>query len=141
MSFEDLPPDWPHRPLTDPALVADVLDLIVTDRARDRGAVHVLLCDRDARLVLPIAVDEPDRAASRALRVRVVSTLLRAAEREHEPGSVLIAIARRGGLSATADDILWAESVLAALGDWHLLGVHVVTRSGSRPVPRASRVA
>ena len=91
--------------------------------------------------VLPIAVDEPDRAASRALRVRVVSMLLRAAEREHEPGSVMVAIARRGGLSATADDILWAESVLAALGDWHLLGVHVVTRSGSRPVPRASRVA
>lgn len=136
MSFEDLPPEWPERPLTNPALVADVLDLIVTDRSRDEGAIHILLCDEQGRLVLPIAVDEPDAEASLDDRVGVISTFLRAAEREREPGAVLVAIARRGGLSATADDILWAEAALATLGGWRLLGVHVVTRAGSRPLPK-----
>lgn len=28
MSFHDLPDDWSERPLTDPALVTDVLDLV-----------------------------------------------------------------------------------------------------------------
>jgi hypothetical protein len=51
MTFDDLPDDWSDRPLTDPALVADVLDLVVFARDRQQGAVSFLLCDEDARLV------------------------------------------------------------------------------------------
>ena len=39
MSFEDLADDWKQQPLTDPRLVADVLDLCVSDA--DRCAVAV----------------------------------------------------------------------------------------------------
>jgi hypothetical protein len=133
MSFDDLPADWPERPLTDPTLVADVLDLVVTERSRDAGALYLLLCDRDDRLLVPVAIDDIDRDAPKAERVRVLSGLLSHLE---EPGSLLVAIARRGGLSVTADDELWARSVLSTLGGWRLLGIHLVTPHGSRPLPR-----
>ena len=138
MSFDDLPSDWPTRPLTDPQLVADVLDLIVTERSRDAGALYFLLCDPHDRLAVPVALDDLDRDASRADRVRVLSGLLSAGAHLDEPGSVLVAIARRGGLSVTAEDELWAECVLAALDRWRLLGIHLVTRQGSRPLPRVA---
>jgi hypothetical protein len=32
MTFEDLPDNWDDRPLTDPALLSDVLDLVVCSR-------------------------------------------------------------------------------------------------------------
>jgi hypothetical protein len=58
------------------------------------------------------------------------------AEVEPDP-SLLAAIARPGGLSVTAEDLCWAEALaVAALGRVRLLGVHVVTVDGSRPVPR-----
>jgi hypothetical protein len=62
---------------------------------------------------------------------------------EMEPdGGVLAAIARPGGLSVTADDIAWADTVAASARGWvRLLGVHVITLDGSRPVPADRRAA
>ena len=59
MSFEDLPPDWPRRPVTDPAITADLLDLFVGDRDRAVGAVGILLCGREGRLLQPVVVETP----------------------------------------------------------------------------------
>ena len=71
MSFEDLPADWPQRPVTDSEITADLLDLIVGDRDRAVGALGILLCGRDERLLQPVVVEAPDlhgecgRAATR----------------------------------------------------------------------------
>jgi len=44
MTFQDLPADWPTMPLTDPRITDDVLDLVISVRDRDQGALHVLMC-------------------------------------------------------------------------------------------------
>jgi hypothetical protein len=50
---------------------------------------------------------------------------------------VIAALARRGGLSVTPDDARWAEAIArATAGRVRLLGVHLVTPDGCRPVPR-----
>jgi hypothetical protein len=56
MTFDDLPRNGPHRPLTEPQFVADVLDLVVTGRSRALGEIYILLCRRDDRLAQPCAV-------------------------------------------------------------------------------------
>ena len=73
MSFRDLPEDWPSRPLTDPTLVDDVLDLLVSERDRQDGALFILLCDSQDHLALPTACDDPPALASavdRAVELR-----------------------------------------------------------------------
>lgn len=137
MSFDDLPDDWPSRPLTAPDLVADVLDLLVTPLARRRGALYLLLCDDAGRLLVPVALDELQHEESPEQRVDLVARLLDLASQTGPVASLLAAVARPGGLSVTADDRSWAEAVAAAAdGRTRLLGVHVVTPDGSRPVPR-----
>jgi hypothetical protein len=74
-------------------------------------------------------------------RTALLRVIIGAAEQAADDGSVLIAIARRDGLSATPDDQLWARAALGALTSWRLLGVHVVTVRGSRPVRRPASAA
>ena len=77
MSFDDLPDNWPELPLTDQRLLADVLDLVVSEQSRRDGALYVLLCDEQARLVQPIAIDlleaPTDLAGREELMASVVS--------------------------------------------------------------------
>ena len=47
MTFNDLPDDWPTRSITEPGLVADVLDLLVSEADRQRGALVLALCDSE----------------------------------------------------------------------------------------------
>jgi hypothetical protein len=55
---------------------------------------------------------------------------------------VLIALVRVGDLSATDDDIGWADAARqACAGRIRMLGVHLVTPDGSRGVPAIPRVA
>ena len=56
MTFAELPQDWPQRPVTDPAITADLLDLVVGDRDRHEGAVGLLLCGPSGRLLQPVVV-------------------------------------------------------------------------------------
>ena len=63
MGFDDLPDDWSDRPLTDPQLLADVLDLVVMERDRRAGALGVLICDGHQRLALPVMISDLDDAA------------------------------------------------------------------------------
>ncbi len=39
MTYQDLPTDWPSRPVTDPAITSDLLDLVVRDADRVDGAL------------------------------------------------------------------------------------------------------
>lgn len=134
MGFDDLPDDWPDRALSDPLLAADVLDLVVSERDRREGALAVLMCDDDDRLVTPVIVSDVDPQADEADRVRALSVITRAMRGR---GSILVAVARADGLSIVPDDRVWARAASRAAGGWavRLLGVHVVTRTGSREVP------
>ncbi len=136
MAFTDLPADWPTRPITSPALLPDVLDLVVSERARASGSLFVLVCDAGDRLVLPMEIGEITTAPGRSARGDLLVPIMRQVADMEPGGGVLAAIARPGGLSATVDDVAWADAVAsAAQGSVRMLGVHVVTVDGSRPVP------
>jgi hypothetical protein len=135
MTFDDLPDDWSDRPLTDPALVADVLDLVVLARDRQQGAVSFLLCDEDARLVQPVTITDIPATAAVDDRRRCLRTVVGAMSGR---GGLLVAVAREDGLSVCASDEAWRDAAVAECSDGvRLLGVHVVTQAGSREVPAA----
>lgn len=134
MGFNDLPDDWPDRPLTEPQLVADVLDLVVFDRDRRSGALAVLICDDEARLVQPVVITDLEPMATEEERCKALSAITGAMG---GCGSILVAIARRDGLSITDGDRVWARAAArrADADEVRLLGVHVVTSTGSREMP------
>ncbi|MET7280300.1 hypothetical protein ABZS29_18835 [Kribbella sp. NPDC005582] len=57
MSYLDLAPSWTDRPLTDPALATDVIDLMLTHGQRSRGTFAAILCDPTARFRAVITID------------------------------------------------------------------------------------
>lgn len=133
MGFADLPDDWSDRPLTEPRLVADVLDLVLSERDRRAGALAVLMCDDDDRLVQPVVISDLEPMATEDDRARALSVITGAMGGS---GSILVAVARRDGLSITDDDQVWARAARrASVDEVRLLGVHLVTATGSREVP------
>jgi hypothetical protein len=139
MGFENLPENWTEIPLTEPAFVADVLDMCVFQRDRHRGALVLLLCDDEARLVQPFVIEDPPSGLDDAERARPFEV---AAEAMGGCGSLLVAIARRDGLSVTAEDREWAAAAAQVCGRGiRLLGVHIVTTFGSREVQATGEAA
>lgn len=133
MAFTDLPDDWLDRPLTEPQLVADVLDLVVSNRDRLAGALAVLLCDEGDCLVVPVVVSDLEPMATEDDRCEAISVITGVMGGR---GSMLVAVARRDGLSIGEDDRVWARAARRAAADGlRLLGVHLVTMTGSRVVP------
>jgi len=59
MSFENLSATWPDRPLTDPAVTADVVDLMVSHGDRRRGTLTVLICAPDDHYLATVTVELP----------------------------------------------------------------------------------
>jgi len=139
MAFTDLPADWPTRPLTEPRLVADVLDLLLSDADRRAGGLVIALCDDDARLLQPIVIgDFPARAAA-GEGAEVLAPLFSGLAEDGRSGSLLLALGRPDGLSITPGDQAWRDAAEhACAGAFRLLGVHVVTPDGSREIPRAA---
>ncbi|MFC3688564.1 hypothetical protein [Aquipuribacter hungaricus] len=133
MAFTDLPDDPQDLPLSDPAYTADVLDLVVPERDRHRGAIAVLLCDDEDRLLVPAIVGELPDDLSEAERETALRSLVAAAD---ERGSVLVAVARRQGLSIRPGDQAWRRAATTACAEGpRLIGVYVITPEGSRAVP------
>ena len=143
MGFDDLPDDWSDRPLTDPQLLADVLDLVVMERDRRAGALGVLICDGHQRLALPVMISDLDDAADdddRRKGLETIAMAVRAFDLGDAGGTgrpgIHLAIARRDGLSITRSDRSWQRAARSVCGDdIDLLGVHVVTCDGSRTMP------
>lgn len=134
MTFQDLPTDWATRPLTDPALAGDVLDLVVRDDDRRTGGLAVLLCGPDHRLQQPVmvAMDGPASLADKRLAVQ---RFLEAVD--HGLGeSLLLAVVRERGAFVTDDDREWHEVALRGCREAGvtLLGLWVVTRHVVREV-------
>jgi len=59
MAFTDLPSNWSQRPVTDPAIFTDLVDLVVTVRDRSRGCLSVWICGPTGRLQQPIVIEAP----------------------------------------------------------------------------------
>ena len=70
MSYQDLPHDIRTRPLGDPTLQADVVDLILGIDERRSGALALMLCDEGDRGVQPIVLSDlpPEAPPSATLR-------------------------------------------------------------------------
>ncbi|HQR79392.1 MAG TPA: hypothetical protein PLT68_04150 [Actinomycetota bacterium] len=135
MTFEDVPDNLGELPLDDPTLIADVLDLFVTRQMCDDGALLVLICDQQRRLIQPMVIEDievcpPDDALLMLDNLVQPLTQVRGA-------TLLIALARPGRLSVCACDIGWAEVIgTACAGRVELIGMHLVTASGSLPIAR-----
>lgn len=113
MSFHDLPADWPNRPVTDPDLFTDVIDLCVSERDRATGALYALLCDVDGHLVQPIAVAAGRRVrhpGDDAERLALLDPFAAVLASQAPAGGLVVALARRGAAEATPADRLWHES-------------------------------
>lgn len=141
MSFYDLPDDWSERPLTDPLLVADVLDLVVSDADRLAGCLAAVMCDEQDRPCGVSILTDPERLPSDADKCRAIGVFVQATA-SSGGGSILFALARPDGLSITADDQRWAQAARQeCTEDARLLGFHVVTRDGSRQLPGTTAAA
>lgn len=143
MGFQNLPDDWPDLPLTEPQLLADVLDLVVMERDRRAGGLGVLICDGHQRLAVPVMISEPDDLASdedRRVGLETIARSVRGFDLGEGGGTgrpgIHLAIARRDGLSVTKSDRAWQRAAATVCADdIDLLGVHIVTCDGSRTLP------
>ncbi|XVX21689.1 hypothetical protein ACQP1U_07480 [Actinomycetota bacterium] len=131
MSFHDLPDDWASRPVHDPEIAADVVDLIVREADRDEGAVCFLLCHRDGRLLQPVTIGLQGASPPPAERREIVGAL---ASTLPEELLVVTAIARPRGYRASDDDRLWHQVFIDAFGP-ALSGCFVATREGVVELP------
>lgn len=143
MAWTDLPDGWNLLPVTHPALLNDVLDLAVGDQPRRDGGLSLMLCDEGERLLAPVEISPlSDAPASASERAATLRPLLESATEGIDDVTLLAAIGRPGGLSVTDDDLSWAEAVSRASdGVVRLLGVHLVTADGNRPIPWTPRAA
>lgn len=134
----------PDRPLTDAATVADALDLFVPFEARAGGALLVLLCDHEMRLLVPLLIEEldsmPDTGMPRMLEVLAGQMLGRLPLPEGV--SALVAVARRGALQVSGTDRRWERNIRAAFRDRvPISGIHLITFDGSIPLSERRQAA
>lgn len=143
MTFQDLPENWSDLSLTG-EILHDALDLLVTEQARHDGALCIFLCDPSDRLMQPCQIDDL-AGIPRELdddRALVFEPFVRALEDLPAGCGLLVAIARRDGLSITADDVRWRDALVrACAGRARPIDVHVVTLHGSRRVPSVGAAA
>jgi hypothetical protein len=135
MNFENLPKNWDESPVDRPDRIADLLDLLVSESARDSGALLILICDRDGYLLAPCIVEEIPREPSAAECRQALSGFVQAIRSEGRACSVLLAVGRSDGLSVTEADQRWRVAAEELCGDdIRLLGVHLITHHGTRPI-------
>jgi hypothetical protein len=138
MSFEQLTPTWTTRPLSDPALAADVVDLMITLGERQRGTFTVLLCDPDDTYRATISIDLPsefDHPARPVDTADICSTALSPIipAVHTAPGTALVlALGRPGPPSWPALDHEWSTAAthICQAANVRLLGFYVATAAG-----------
>jgi len=139
MTFQDLPSNWPSRPLTSPDLVHDVLDLCVNNADRVNGGLSVLVLRENLTLAQPIFVKGP---LPRLDRLETLTSLFRGCSRDGLDGFFVVGIVHElPGLSdddrALHQDML---NVCAELG-FRLVSTHLLTDSATVMLPVARLAA
>lgn len=113
MSFEDLPADWAERPVTDPEITADVLDLIVRDADRVAGSIVAVVGNASGRVVQPVIVELPPDGVGAGEHRRffdVVCLGIASAAGTGDRGGILAAVARTGLPFVSGDDREWHDA-------------------------------
>lgn len=137
MSFENLPPDWPLHSLADPALAADVVDLVVRDADRAAGALAFLLCRADGTLAQPLVVDDVDGVDGED-PLLVVERMAAVVARLPETPGLVVAVARPGGPVTDADRHLHQLALECCEGHGLVLhGTFLATHAGVTHLPVA----
>lgn len=135
MRFDELPSGWAQRPITDPEVFEGVVDLIATEPSRETGAIYLLLCHPNGRLLQPVCLPA-GRGGPGARPVEEVRQVLAEAA-GHGVLDVVVVVARAGdpGVSA-ADGRLRAEVGAACrAAGCTLRGMAVATPQGVRVLP------
>jgi hypothetical protein len=133
MSYLDLAPAWTDRPLTDPALATDVVDLMVTHGERSRGTFAAILCDPDARFRAVITIDLRAEFAGHPLDTpNLCATALHPivpALRTDPGAALLLALGRPGPPTCPAIDTEWSSAAthLCQAAQVPLLGFYIAT--------------
>jgi len=133
MSYLDLAPSWTDRPLTDPALATDVIDLLLTHGERSRGTFAAILCDPTARFRAVISIDlraefpghAPDTPALCAPALHPIVPALRT----DPDAALLLALGRPGPPTCPTTDTEWSTAAthLCRAAQVPLLGFYIAT--------------
>ena len=110
MTFSDLPAGWAERPVTDPAIFADVADLVATEQSRRSGCLYVLICDDTGRMLRPMAFEGwpyDDARPEQSRHFNALCGMLAHAGAKH----IVLIIARRGHHAPTGNDYQFRAAV------------------------------
>ncbi|WP_427892561.1 hypothetical protein ACQHIV_06620 [Kribbella sp. GL6] len=139
MSFEQLPSTWPDQPLTDPALAANVVDLMVSFGDRARGTLAVLLCGADALFRSTVIIELPASGPTPAELCETALGPIIEAVRTAPGTAIVLALGRSGSGSPTDADDQWATAArdTCTTAGIRLLGFYIATRDGvyEPPIP------
>lgn len=141
MTFEDLPTDWPTRPLSDTRLALDVVDLVVRDGDRETGCLSILLCDDTHRMIQPITLGDLDIEGPAPGEYRGPFDLV-VGELAERLGGVVVAIGRPRGSEPDDEARTWHEAAIASCRDHGvpLLGTYLATAHGVVEMPRWDQI-
>lgn len=141
MSYADLPPDWPTRPVSDPSVFTPLVDLIVSETSRDEGVIYVWLCGPTDRLMQPCAVTDVS-ALTPTERCATIDPFARVLAEQVPDGSVVLVVARPGIPATTDEDRQWHEAAVAVCRSRgiRLAGVAVATREAVWQLPHRGDV-
>lgn len=136
MTFSDLPTNWLTRPLTDPVLAANAVDLFVTEAERRQGVLAALICDRRARFRTSILLDLPRDAplASPKSCIRALAPLIPVLESRPD-GALILALGRPKPDPPSDHD--WTEAAIQTCqsASIHLLAFYLATPTELHAVP------
>ncbi|MGD8149614.1 hypothetical protein [Ornithinimicrobium sp. Y1694] len=139
MTFEDLPKDWPSRPLDDPIVGPDVVDLCVSYKDRLGGGLSVLFCRADATLAQPVFIGDfelGDDLALAAERMIEIGTSLPGV------GGLVMSVVREVGCPTDEDRRVHQRALeVCASYDMRLVAFNVVTASGITPLAVAPELS
>lgn len=141
MSYHDLPEDIRTRPLSEPILQGNVVDLVLGIEERRSAAVALMLCDQQDRGLQPIVLtDLPEDAAVEELERLLDLVLPVVGEMQ---GSILVGRGRRRGLLPTDLDRAWHQATIQACARHgvRLLGFHLASPDGVAALPPPLRDA
>jgi hypothetical protein len=136
MTFSDLPTNWLSRPLTDPTLAANAIDLFVTEADRRRGVLAALICDGRARFRTSMLLDLPRDAplASAKSCVRALAPLVPVLEGRPD-GALILALGRPRPDPTSDHDWTQAAIQTCRTASIRLLAFYLATPTELRAVP------
>ncbi|MFI5706847.1 hypothetical protein [Kribbella sp. NPDC051620] len=136
MTFNDLPTNWLTRPLTDPVLAANAVDLFVTEAERRQGVLAALICDGRARFRTSILLDLPRDAPLASARscIRALAPLVPVLQGRPD-GALILALGRPEPDPPSDHDWTQAAIQTCQTASIRLLAFYLATPTNLHAVP------